>query len=119
MCPSSANISTPLYPIIIRGGLDDLFHLRCLSRNCWLVTLPRSLGQYKNRGNTNVLDGVCPKPGFLFQVFFFNFKSVRLKDNHSHTLPGDFKLSVNTNLYNFVYITPKKLFGGFLGIELC
>lgn len=75
--------------------------------------------EYQNRSNTNVLDGVCPKPGFLFQIFFFNFKSVRLKDKHGQTLAGDFKLSVNTNLYNFVYITPKKLFDGFLGIELC
>lgn len=87
----------------------------------YVISIPASAfyqPEYQNRGNTNVLDGVCPKPGFLFQAFFFNFKSVRLKDNHSHTLPGDFKLSVNTSLYNFVYITPQKLFGGFLGIEL-
>jgi hypothetical protein len=74
--------------------------------------------EYQNRANTNVLDGVCPKPGFLFQIFFSNFKSVRLKDKHSHTLPGDFRLSVNTNLYNFVYISPKKLLGGLMGGEL-
>lgn len=74
--------------------------------------------EYQNRAITNVLDGLCPKPGFLFQVFFYNFKSVRLKDDQSHTLPGDFKLSVNTNLYNFVYISHNKLLGGYAGVEL-
>ena len=74
--------------------------------------------EYQNRANTNFLDGVCPKPGFLFQIFFSNFKSVRLKDKDGHSLPGDFKLSVNTNLYNFVYISPMKLLGGLWGVEL-
>ncbi len=72
---------------------------------------------YQNRANTNFLDGLCPKPGFLFQIFYAHFKSVRLKDKDGHTLPGDFKLSVNQNLYNFVYISPKKLLGGLMGIE--
>ncbi|MBW1840050.1 MAG: transporter [Deltaproteobacteria bacterium] len=74
--------------------------------------------EYQNRGNTNFLDAVCPKPGFLFQNFFFHFKSVRLKNNHSHTIPGKFKLSVNTNLSNFIYVSSREFLGGLVGAEL-
>ena len=72
--------------------------------------------EYQNRGVSTFLDGYAG-PGFIAQFYFLNFKSneLRLGDKEA---PGRFKLSVNTSLYQFVYITKKKLLGGYLGGEI-
>jgi len=72
--------------------------------------------EYQNRGLINCLDGYVPQQGFIYQTYFNNFKSVDLR-KRSHEAPGKFKLSVNLNLHQFIYITKKKVLGGNWGME--
>jgi|WetSurSiteA1Bulk_404760.scaffolds.fasta_scaffold28719_1 hypothetical protein len=70
----------------------------------------------QNRGITTFLDGYAP-PGPCFQVYFLNFKSNELRLG-SKEAPERFKLSVNTALYQFAYISEKKVLGGHWGGEV-
>ena len=70
----------------------------------------------QNRGITTFLDGYAP-PGSYFQVYFLNFKSNELRLG-SKEAPGRFKLSVNTALYQFAYVSEKKVLGGHWGGEI-
>ena len=70
----------------------------------------------QNRGLTTFLDGYAP-PGSYFQVYFLNFKSNELRLG-SKEAPGRFKLSVNTALYHFAYVSEKKALGGHWGGEI-
>lgn len=72
--------------------------------------------EYQNRGLTTFLDAYG-SPGFLFQIYFLNVKSNKLRLG-SKEAPGRFKLSVNTALYHFVYASEKKALGGHWGGEI-
>ena len=72
--------------------------------------------EYQNRGLTTFLDGYAP-PGSYFQVYFLNFKSNELRLG-SKEAPGRFKLSVNTTLFQFAYVSEKKSLGGHWGGEI-
>ena len=72
--------------------------------------------EYQNRGLTTFLDAYVP-PGSYFQVYFLNFKSNELRLG-SKEAPGRFKLSVNTALYQFAYVSEKKVLGGHWGGEI-
>ncbi|WAC08353.1 MAG: transporter [Thermodesulfobacteriota bacterium] len=72
--------------------------------------------EYQNRGLTTFFDGYIP-PGSYFQVYFLHFKSNELRLG-SKEAPGRFKLSVNTALYQFAYVSEKKVLGGHWGGEI-
>ncbi|MBN2468155.1 MAG: transporter [Deltaproteobacteria bacterium] len=72
--------------------------------------------EYQNRCNTNFLDSYI-KPGFIFQTFFYNFKSVDMRLRGKEA-PGDFKLSVNVSLNQLLYISKLRVLGGYLGGEV-
>lgn len=61
---------------------------------------------YQNRCATNFMDALIP-PGFIVQNFFYYYKSTDLRVR-SHKTDGDFRLSVNVSLTQFVYISEKK-----------
>ena len=72
--------------------------------------------EYQNRGLTSFLDAYA-SPGPFFQFYFSNFQSNELRLG-SKEAPGRFKLSANTALYQFGYLSEKKILGGHLGVEI-
>lgn len=80
------------------------------------TTLASFQPEYQNRGVTSFLDGYAG-PGYAFQVYFTNFKSNELRLG-SKEAPGRFKLSVNSALFQFAYISKKKVLGAYLGGEV-
>jgi len=72
--------------------------------------------EYQNRGSTTFLDAYV-SPGSVFQVYVLNFKSNELRLG-SKEAPGKFKLSANTYINQFVYISKKKIMGSYLGGEI-
>lgn len=61
---------------------------------------------YQNRVVTNFLDGALPPMAVLHAVFY-NYDSSDLRIG-SQKAPGEFDLSVNVNLNQFIYISEKK-----------
>ena len=90
-----------------------------ITATAWIVTKP-AFGffqpEYQNRGLTAFLDAYVA-PGFYVQYYFSSFKANKLRVGDKNA-PGRFKLSVNTSLYQFAYVSQKKVLGGYLGGEI-
>ena len=73
--------------------------------------------EYQNRGITNFLDAAVPGPGFYYATYLFNFESHDLRVK-SESAPGDFEISSTVSMHQFVYISKKKVLGGYCGGEI-
>jgi hypothetical protein len=70
-----------------------------------------------NLGDTNFEDGFAG-PGFLLEEFPDVYLADTLKDSKGATVPGSNTLTAISTTSHFVYVSNKRLFGAWFGVEL-
>ena len=73
-----------------------------------------------NLGLTSFIDGASPAgPGLYYEQYFSYYNADRLNDNNGNRLPlPNQKVEVAVSVSQFLYMSPKKFFGGNIGFDL-
>jgi len=66
-------------------------------------------------GAESIMAGAVPPPGFYFVNYLNYYTSDKMADNSGNEVPVDLKVNVLANVFRFVYTSPKKFLGGFIG----
>jgi hypothetical protein len=69
-------------------------------------------------GAEDFMAGAVPPPGTYFLNYFLYYPASDFKDSNGHNVFSDFDLKVTANVFRFVHVTDKKIFGGFLGMQV-
>jgi hypothetical protein len=67
-------------------------------------------GHYPN-GAEDFMSGAVPPPGTYFINYFDYYSANKLADNNGNALFPGFKLNVTADVFRFIHITDKKIFG--------
>jgi hypothetical protein len=71
-----------------------------------------------NLGLANVYDGFAGKPGFYFQGYAQAFHTSAFYDQAGNKSPSDLKINSILMMNQFLYLTPKKVLGGYLAFTV-
>ena len=73
-------------------------------------------GAYPN-GAEDFMAGAVPPPGNYFINYLTYYTADDFTDGKGHTLIPDFDVSVTANVFRFIHVTNKQVFGGFWGMH--
>lgn len=88
-----------------------------------VFTMTAAVSSYASEGGGNsypngaesIMAGAVPPPGFYFINYLNYYTADKIADNDGDAVPVDPEINVLVNVFRFVYTSPKKLLGGFLG----
>jgi len=81
------------------------------------ISATEGVGCYPN-GAEDFMSGAVPPPGTYFINYLFYITADEFKDGDGKSTIPDFDLKATANVFRFLHVTNKKVFGGFWGVHV-